>query len=394
MRYWVTGGVTALGVLVLLASCRDPTEFTLELSTDLPCAELGDTSIYVGTAQQLAGPIGSLTPSAVTRGCKDGKGRIGSIVVVPSGSEDERVSIRVVAGRTNASCAADLHSGCIEARRSLGFVPHTPLYVPIELARSCENVVCDNASDTCVSGQCVPSAIECNGACPTPGIDAGAVDATYKDVLVSKDVISISDAIGLDDSPITVLDAAALCTPPVPDAGVSTYTWHFDGSMKEAGGLLPAANLPGGASFVPGPVGCGSALSPGGNGISLGASAQLAAAFFRVDLYVRTTTSTGPILSVQDAVTTTMLWGLTVQNGMASAVICASSCILFPSQIAINDGVLWHRLSFSRVSGGQLTLVVDGKSASTNLAFNATSTNAALIVPLVGALDELHFTAN
>ena len=193
MRVWVTAGTTALFLVILLASCREPTELTLDLTTDLSCSgsdPLGETSIYVGTAEALARPIGELTPAAVTQGCMGGReGRIGSIVILPSGSDDDRISIRVVAGRKSASCAANLQSGCIEARRSLGFVPHTSLFLPVVLTKSCENVVCDNATDTCADGRCVSGVTDCSaGRCTPPSPDAGSFDApALVDVIILKD---------------------------------------------------------------------------------------------------------------------------------------------------------------------------------------------------------------
>lgn len=236
MRVWVTGSVTALFLVVLLASCREPTELTLELTTDLPCSNgpdsLGDTSIYVGTAAELAGPLSALTPAAVARGCR-GTGRIGNIVVLPSGSDDDRISIRVVAGRQSASCTADLRSGCIEARRSLGFVPHTPLLLPIALNKTCENRVCDNASDTCVEGACVPSAVNCSGGCTPPGLDSGLVDATpLVDVTNPKDT-GISDVWWSTDTSF-------------PDASLkdSSTDGPADSSLKD-GGVSQDAGGPG-----------------------------------------------------------------------------------------------------------------------------------------------------
>ena len=202
MRVWVAAGATTLVLIVLLASCREPTELTLELSTDLSCAELGDTSVYVGTAAELARPLTELTAAAVTHGCMGGKeGRIGSIVVLPSGSDDERFSVRVVTGRAGANCATDLRSGCIEARRSLGFVPHTPLFLPLSLSKTCENVLCENASDTCVDGRCVSSVSNCDtGGCTPPILDAGFGDVMpFADVIVPKDT-SVPDIGSTNDS--------------------------------------------------------------------------------------------------------------------------------------------------------------------------------------------------
>ena len=392
-----------LGVLVLLASCRDPTELTLELSTDLPCAELGDTSIYVGTAQELAGPLTSLTPSAVTQGCKDGKGRIGSIVVVPSGSDDDRVSIRVVAGRTGAKCADDLRSGCIEARRNLGFVPHTPLYLPIPLTKSCENVVCDSASDTCVSGQCVPSTIVCSGECTTPGIDGGSVDAhPLADVLIGKDVISVSDVLTLDEvifpQDSASLDGNGKCLPvAVLDAGAATYAWHFDeGSgttTNEA--TFGSLALPVGASFVQGPGACQSALALTTNPFVAGASQPLGTGSPRVGFWMKTSSANGAILSTQDTASKAALWSLFVEAGNLGANLCGpQQCNPLSTTKSVADGA-WHSIGFAHTAPGSATvLLVDGVVAAQNTILLNTSSNATLTVGLTGAIDELRFGGN
>lgn len=382
----------AVVVFGLLASCREPTQITLELSTDIGCKDLGDTSIYVGTAHELARPLSALTPAAVTKGCIDAQpGHIGAIVVLPSGSDDERVSLRVVTGRRTSNCTTDLRSGCIEARRSLGFVPHTPLRLPVMLSQSCENVVCDNAADTCLDGRCVPNDVVCSGDCTMPGADAGSVDASpLVDVFVGKDVNSTLDT-GLHDAPTSPLCASAF-----PDAATPTYVWHFDNSLAEASNQLATPPL-GNASYVPGPADCGTALAPAANSeIVLGTSAQLTASIFAVTLYVRTTNTDGTILRVRDTQPVADRWRLEVSKGNLTATFCTIGggiCASIESSIGINDGS-WHRLGLASTSLG-ITLSVDGSTAtSTKIALQNSSVTGALVVSVPGAIDELHFRAN
>jgi outer membrane protein assembly factor BamB len=143
------------------ASCRSPTEVTLALSTDVPCSQLVDVSISVGTPDD----VGSKAPSAVSSKCTAGD--LGTLVVAPSGNKSSAIGIQVVAGvgRASASCAT-IHdgSGCIVARRSLNFVPEKPLTLDIALKEACNGVVCP-AADTCVDGACVPSAVNDPGSC-------------------------------------------------------------------------------------------------------------------------------------------------------------------------------------------------------------------------------------
>jgi hypothetical protein len=122
---------------------------------------------------------------------------------LPSGPLDDTVSLRVVlgVGRSADDCvardggAAD-YNGCIVARRTLRYLPHTPLTLPIVLRKACEGKACPG--QTCVQGQCVDPTIVDPSRCiddqscgeqallppvpppPPPGTDGG-FDATVTD---------------------------------------------------------------------------------------------------------------------------------------------------------------------------------------------------------------------
>ena len=140
----------------LLLSCRDPTEITIELSTDEPCevASAQGTNITAG-GRELPD---DKAPGARTTSCANGN--VGTMVLLPGGSLDDAVSVRVVMGvhRSAAECttsdggALD-YDGCIVARRSLRYLPHTRLTLPIALRAVCEGKACPG--QTCVQGQCV-----------------------------------------------------------------------------------------------------------------------------------------------------------------------------------------------------------------------------------------------
>ncbi len=144
-----------LAAVALIVECRDPTEITLLITSD-SCAKLTETGIAVG-------PLASYDQgvfSATQRGCLRDK-YVGSIVVIPSGSLDGTLGIKVVGafGKDPAACTQG-DPKCIVARRALGFVPHTPLTLPIALEASCAGVTCDDPSTTCVSGNCVPATVD------------------------------------------------------------------------------------------------------------------------------------------------------------------------------------------------------------------------------------------
>jgi hypothetical protein len=194
MRSAMAGSRRATFVLLAagipFVECRDPTEVTLEIRSDLGCDVLTrmGTSITVGRSPE---EVETRAPGAVASDCAptaDGAS-VGTIVIVPSGGKRDHFDLRVTTGvrRTAEECApqddkAPDYSGCIVARRALGFLPSTPLRLTIDMRRDCVDQACDPTS-TCVRGACVPSAIDparCSPTCgddvlaPPPPVDAGA----------------------------------------------------------------------------------------------------------------------------------------------------------------------------------------------------------------------------
>lgn len=161
---WSLPGVLVLGV-AFAPGCREPTEVTVEVWSDVPCAELRGTSITVARP----GAIETAQPRTVATTCDAKSGFVGSLVVVPSGARSEDLAVRVVAGigAPAESCAPPSYAGCIVARRALRFVPHTSLVVPIRLTRDCRDVPCD-AQSTCVRAGCANATIPDPDACASP----------------------------------------------------------------------------------------------------------------------------------------------------------------------------------------------------------------------------------
>ena len=160
------GGLLALGLLV---GCRDPTQVTLEISTDAPCVEEGPSApVVTSTAIVTGSPTtfreAARAPAAVTTQCREA-GDIGTLVVTPSDGKDAQIGVRVlvgVRGRSAEECAAQCGPDCIEATRRVGFIPHTPLRLPIAANRSCIGVCCP-VGETCIRGDCVDDAIDACG---------------------------------------------------------------------------------------------------------------------------------------------------------------------------------------------------------------------------------------
>jgi hypothetical protein len=141
--------------LLLVASCRDATQITLHVHTDVPCAS-EDTwqgvAVYVGSPGE---DTERTSATLVTRSC-DERGVVGSLVVTPSGDKNGELGLRVVAGIRHApeKCLENDYEGCVVTRRALRFSPHESLDLDIELAADCVSIGCD-ATHSCVAGRCV-----------------------------------------------------------------------------------------------------------------------------------------------------------------------------------------------------------------------------------------------
>jgi hypothetical protein len=91
----------ACAVCLAGAGCRTPTQITLEVTTDVSCADLQGTAISVAAPDALE----SAAAVAVASAC-DPSGRVGSLVVVPSADNDVEIAVRIVSGhkRSNEAC--------------------------------------------------------------------------------------------------------------------------------------------------------------------------------------------------------------------------------------------------------------------------------------------------
>src|SRR5580700_9659973 len=100
-------------------ACRTPTEVTVNISTDVACTK----SAWAGVAVYAGSPgldVETRAPALTSTTCA-ASGKVGSIVVVPNGDDDQTIEVRVVGGITRApdQCATYNYDGCIVARRTL-----------------------------------------------------------------------------------------------------------------------------------------------------------------------------------------------------------------------------------------------------------------------------------
>jgi hypothetical protein len=217
----IAGGAWVAGALVIIASsCRDPTEVTLDITTNDLCGSITGTAIYVSSdADAVDKHVMSHSPDAFTHTC-DGT-TIGTLVVTPGVSSGAIVVVAGYGTKQATDCYDGNYVNCVVARRSFSFVSHTPLHIPIELDLDCLNVPCDPGS-TCDHGQCKGAALDCSstGMCETADgsvqiieggmllpdgapapVDAGTIsDATIADVITATDgtVVDTGTADGSD----------------------------------------------------------------------------------------------------------------------------------------------------------------------------------------------------
>ncbi len=183
MRYGpALGRMAPVRALLLLGltSCLDPTQVTLEITTNLECGAEEPSAGALFETAITAGPTPDLPREtrATTRACSsDGAGRseIGTLTLVPTDGASRAYALVVGSiGETPASeCllaalapAPAAAPACVVARRTISFAPHKSLSLPVFLDRQCAGVLCD-ADSTCVvrDGRpgCVSSATECSG---------------------------------------------------------------------------------------------------------------------------------------------------------------------------------------------------------------------------------------
>jgi hypothetical protein len=221
-----------------LGACLGPTEITLDVTTNVDCATgLREVDIYIGKRGEAL-----TSPSAVASKCEDPTNdRVGTLVVLPS-KIDETVDIAVVAVLTGANACTpnSTDSHCIVAKRSLGYISHTPLELPIFLDANCAGVSCpDNQTCSAPNGKptCVDDTPTCSssgGSATSCGLDGGTGDAAIGDADAGDGTSSdggSSDAIPSDG---IASDAPVAC--PSPALGLFTnpkYAWSFESTLAE-----------------------------------------------------------------------------------------------------------------------------------------------------------------
>jgi hypothetical protein len=173
----------AICLLLVGAGSLDPTQATLEISTNAVCGAEGPTDGTFFEAGVLAAAAVSGLPDApngTTCACTpgpDGVHDVGTMIVFPEGGATSATAVvigsldSVTAEQCVPFAKGDLGSPvrdrCIVARRAITFADHRPLTVPILLDSQCAGVPCPD-SQTCARTAtgvaCVDASVICEGA--------------------------------------------------------------------------------------------------------------------------------------------------------------------------------------------------------------------------------------
>lgn len=171
-RHAVVTASAVVTLAVLIGACREPTSVRLLLRTNVPESSVVSVEIAVNAADDAE----ITAPSAFVRGqAWESPQTIGTLTIIPPPSGEGRVTMRAVlaVGRDPGECTVSDASSCVIARRSLVFVPHQTLTVPVVLYLQCEGVACSaretcNAHAMCVSYNIPGGACESAAGCGLP----------------------------------------------------------------------------------------------------------------------------------------------------------------------------------------------------------------------------------
>jgi hypothetical protein len=286
-------------------------------------------------------------------------------VFIPTKNKNDRFTVRVRAkGRSpGATCAGATTTDCIQAARSVTYIPHSPLTVPIALDRACLDRSC-NPGSTCVAGDCVPSDVSnvCrDGVCRPPTPDAGSCPHPWWN-----------------------------------QPGPSALTWHFDSTSitDDLGHCGPAT-----ISTAPSMPGCGAAYAdtnPNNLGTSLGCPSDPVASSmtFHLAFWVRVPPSVGPPLFLVQKTHNAMVsngWAVMLRNNNELFFNGLVNGQASTASIATGLSPTWHAIEIIVTSGKLSGAYVDKNKVSVMPASIGDSLTGNVIVGTTGAaaIDEL-----
>jgi hypothetical protein len=351
--------------LVLAGACREPTQIEIEVLTDLSCpgaagTVLVETSVYAARPGEIDARVAGGASNTSTRECTPGTpARVGSLVFLPSGAQDEPLALRVY-GDVSGACGAR----CIEAKRSLRYQPHRAQKMQIVLRSSCMGVKC-GAGLTCVRGSCVDEV------CPEGG--CSEEDLLGQDAGVGRDA-SLPDALPLDgpaledapplfdvrvDAPVS-LDSGGVCyTSQLP--ANPTQIYHFDGPGPAFAESVSGTTytLPAGTAYGPGA--CKEALLfQNASGAAVGAPLTTKT---DLDVFVAVRTLETDVLLVGQGGVAMTGWVLSIVAGRATLQVVHGTGNVSVSSPAVISDAQWH-LVRARWNAAQMSVSVDGSAGT------------------------------
>lgn len=131
-----------LPAFAYLSACLEPTQVDLVLTATKDLCPISRVTIYL--EGQRESPLAMFDPALGK--CQD----LGNIVFVPSGRGDTFTVVVEATQNRDGACGAT----CVKATRTVSYLSHASLKLPIELEGACLGKDC-GAGKTCVHGFCV-----------------------------------------------------------------------------------------------------------------------------------------------------------------------------------------------------------------------------------------------
>ena len=238
----------ALALASVAPSCLDPTQATLEITTNGECSAVAGTGI---TAGKDGASIEGDPYDTTTLQCA-GAGEIGTIVLLPGDDRNGEFAFKVVTSlgdRPVEECAPPFYGpDCIVARRSMSFLERHPFTVPVPMDLACAGVLCPD-DQTCVGGVCTSSAIDCEepaGCEPDPVIPppwqkhiGGPGSQMARHVAQTDGVVAVtgnfSEAIDLGAGPVDARGPNDMFVATYSPAGQLRWAKRFGGDGADEG---------------------------------------------------------------------------------------------------------------------------------------------------------------
>jgi hypothetical protein len=183
---------------VFLPACQTPTAIVVSLETNLSCS--GAQPAFAGgqlTVLRDQTPVDGSDVVIPRQQCANGT--IGTMTIIPGpAGTDGTVRISAAAwlgAGVNGGTAVDARdclskagtANCVVSSRSLGFIRHQSLPIPIILDYRCAGRTCPSGQTCTTGGACIDETA------PPPPMDAGAIDAGPATPLVAKRLFAGGD---------------------------------------------------------------------------------------------------------------------------------------------------------------------------------------------------------